>query len=77
MKVLRIIARLNVGGPAKHVVWLTDRLRRRGFESVLVAGSVPEGEDDMSWFADQNGVAPVYLREMSRELSPRDIVSLV
>ncbi|HTH51049.1 MAG TPA: glycosyltransferase [Pyrinomonadaceae bacterium] len=76
MKVLRIIARLNVGGPAKHVVWLNERLRKRGLETVLVAGSVPEGEDDMSWFAAEHGVEPVYIREMSRELSPKDITSL-
>ena len=76
MKIVRIIARLNVGGPAKHVVWLTDRMRRRGHESVLVAGTVPEGEEDMAYFAAQNGVEPIYLREMSRELSAKDAVSL-
>ena len=51
-KVIRIIARLNVGGPAKHVVWLTAGLRA-GFDTVLVAGSVPEGEEDMSYFAEK------------------------
>src|ERR671933_1473853 len=29
MKVVRIIARLNVGGPARHVAWLEAGLRRR------------------------------------------------
>ena len=45
-KVIRIIARLNVGGPAKHVVWLTSGLREAGYNSLLVAGKVPEGEDE-------------------------------
>lgn len=76
MKILRIIARLNVGGPAKHVIWLTDRLRRRGYDSVLVAGTVADGEENMEYFAEMNGVRPVYLREMSRELSFKDAVSL-
>ena len=76
MKILRIIARLNVGGPAKHVVWLTERMQARGHESLLIAGTVPEGEDDMSYFAAVHGVAPIYLHEMSRELSPQDAVSL-
>ena len=40
MKVLRIIARLNVGGPARHVAWLEAGLRRRGFESVLIPKGV-------------------------------------
>ena len=77
MKIVRIIARLNVGGPARHVVWLTKKLRPPEFESVLIAGTVPEGEEDMSYFATANGVEPVYITELSRELSPKDIVSLV
>jgi len=76
MKVVRIIARLNVGGPARHVVWLTDRLRKRGLETILIAGSVPAGEDDMGYFAAEHGVQPVYINELSRELSPQDIISL-
>ena len=75
MKILRIIARLNVGGPARHVVWLTQALQGDGVESKLIAGTVPEGEEDMSYFADEHGVEPVYIREMSRELSARDAVS--
>lgn len=76
MKIVRIIARLNVGGPARHVVWLTQALNNAEFESVLIAGSVPPGEENMEYFAADNGVTPVYIKEMSRELSPKDIVSL-
>ncbi len=76
MKILRIIARLNVGGPARHVVWLTRELQTDEFESVLIAGSVPEGEADMSYFAAENGVKPLYIEEMSRELSPKDVFAL-
>lgn len=76
MKIVRIIARLNVGGPARHVVWLTKNLQSEEFQSVLLTGTVPEGEEDMNYFARENGVAPIYIPEMSRELSPKDIVSL-
>lgn len=76
MKILRIIARLNVGGPARHVVWLSDALQGDGIESKLIAGTVPDGEEDMSYFAAEHGVEPIYIREMSRELSPKDAVSL-
>jgi glycosyltransferase involved in cell wall biosynthesis len=76
MKILRIIARLNVGGPARHVVWLTKGLQDDEFESALIAGTVPPGEEDMNWFAAENGVTPVFIPEMSRELSVGDIVSL-
>ncbi|HKP80384.1 MAG TPA: glycosyltransferase [Pyrinomonadaceae bacterium] len=75
-KVIRIIARLNVGGPAKHVVWLTSGLLEAGFNSLLVAGSVPEGEDDMSYFAADQGVTPLYIPQMSREISLNDITTV-
>jgi glycosyltransferase involved in cell wall biosynthesis len=75
-RVVRIIARLNVGGPAKHVVWLTSGLREAGYDSVLVAGSVPEGEEDMSYFAELMGVSPHYIPEMSREISLNDAVTV-
>ncbi|MCY7376324.1 MAG: glycosyltransferase [Pyrinomonadaceae bacterium] len=76
IKIVRIIARLNVGGPARHVVWLTTALQTSQYQTALLAGRVPEGEEDMSYFAAENAVAPVYIEQMSRELSPKDIVSL-
>ena len=76
MKVVRIIARLNVGGPARHVVWLTAGLQSAGCESVLVTGVVPAGEDDMSYFAAGHGVTPVIIPQMSREISPKDALTI-
>ena len=76
MRVLRIIARLNVGGPARHVVWLSEGLAKDGVETLLVTGTVPPGEDDMSGFAAAHGVTPHVIPSMSRELSPRDAVSI-
>jgi glycosyltransferase involved in cell wall biosynthesis len=75
-KIIRIIARLNVGGPAKHVVWLASGLRDAGFDSLLVTGTVAEGEEDMSYFADEAGVRPLYFPEMSREISLKDAVTV-
>lgn len=77
MKVVRIIARLNVGGPARHVVWLTEALNNDEFSSVLIAGTVPDGEEDMGYLAEQAGIEPVLIKEMSRELSPKDAAALV
>src|SRR5215212_6353860 len=75
-KVIRIIARLNVGGPAKHVVWLTSGLKEAGFDTLLVTGKVPEGEEDMSYFASEADVTPRYLPEMSREISWHDATTV-
>jgi len=76
MKVVRIIARLNVGGPARHVVWLTAGLREAGCESLLVAGVVPSGEDDMSYFAAEHAVEPLIIPQMSREISVKDALTI-
>src|ERR1051325_739456 len=75
MKIIRVIARLNVGGPAKHVVWLS-KLPPEKYETLLVAGTVPPGEDDMSYFAMEMGVAPVFIPEMSREISLKDALTV-
>ena len=74
--IVRIIARLNIGGPTRHVVWLTEALNDGEFHTTLVAGTVPPGEEDMSDFARAHGVTPLVIREMSREISPRDAVTI-
>jgi glycosyltransferase involved in cell wall biosynthesis len=76
VKIVRVIARLNVGGPAKHVVWLTQGLQTAEYQSVLVAGTVPPGEDDMGYFATDMGVMPILVPEMSREISVRDLLTI-
>jgi glycosyltransferase involved in cell wall biosynthesis len=75
-KVIRIIARLNVGGPAKHVVWLTAGIDQSRYQTVLVAGKVPPGEGDMGYFAAQSGVSPLFIPEMSREISLKDVATV-
>lgn len=59
IKVLRVITRLNVGGPAQHVAYLTAGLARHGFDSILVSGRLDPGEGDMAYFSEKLG-APVH-----------------
>jgi glycosyltransferase involved in cell wall biosynthesis len=78
IRVMRIIARLNVGGPALHVTLLTERLRPPEFESTLVCGRIGPGEGDMAYLAEERGITPVYVPELGRELHPlRDLVTLI
>jgi glycosyltransferase involved in cell wall biosynthesis len=44
VRVMRIIARLNVGGPAHHVTILSERLDPARYESVLLVGDTGPGE---------------------------------
>ncbi len=78
VRVLRVIARLNMGGPALHVSYLTAGLAKRGYETTLVAGSLAPGEDSMAFIADGLGVDVVRIDELHREISPaRDVVAAV
>ena len=70
IRVLRVIARLNVGGPALHVTYLARGLAERGYETTLVAGDVAPGEESMAFVAEQAGVDVVRLPGLSRALSP-------
>lgn len=77
IKILRIIARLNIGGPAIHSVLLTEGLDCSKFESVLVCGSLSEGEANMSYYAQAKGVSPRIVKELGRELNFwNDLVAL-
>ncbi len=76
VKVLRVIARLNMGGPALHVAYLTAGLQKRGYDTTLAAGSLARGEDSMAFVAEGLGVEVVRVDELGREISPlRDLLA--
>ena len=71
---LRVIARLNVGGPALHVTYLSRGLATRGYDTTLVAGEIAAGEESMAFVAERAGVEVVPVPGLSREVSPvRDL----
>lgn len=72
IRILRIISRLNIGGPARHVVILSSRLNTGAFETLLVSGMVKEYEGDMSYLAGEYGVAARVIRSLGREITPLD-----
>lgn len=68
IKILRIIARLNMGGPAIHVLLLTSGLNNKRFLSYLVTGTVADGERDITYIAKEMGIDPFVIPELSREI---------
>src|SRR5918911_155863 len=77
IRVLRVIARLNMGGPALHVAYLTAGLAKRGYDTTLVAGSLARGEDSMAFVAEELGIRVERLEQLHREISPfRDAVAI-
>jgi glycosyltransferase involved in cell wall biosynthesis len=76
-KIARVIARLNIGGPAIHTILLTAGLDRTRFESLLVTGVVGPHEGDMLDLAAARGVSPLVIPDLGRELHPvRDLATL-
>jgi len=65
-----VIARLNVGGPALHVAYLTAGLADRGYDTTLVAGTVGRGEESMAFVTEAKGVRVEVIDELHRNISP-------
>ncbi|EFK95679.1 glycosyl transferase, group 1 [sediment metagenome] len=72
IRILRVIARLNIGGPAIQAVTLGDLFSRGRFRTRLVCGQVGTHEGDMSYLASARQVDPVVLPTLGREISVLD-----
>lgn len=67
-RVLRIITRLNIGGPATHVILADRGLRARGWETLLVHGDVEPDEAEIDLAA--TGVPMHRLASLRRPIRP-------
>ncbi|MDT5010723.1 MAG: hypothetical protein QOH57_2340, partial [Mycobacterium sp.] len=76
MRVVRVIARLNIGGPAIQVISLTKLLEPLGYETVLVRGVEGPHEGSMDHLASEMDVHPQLLSSLRRELGPHDVRSV-
>jgi len=66
---MRIITRLNVGGPSYQAIFLTERLQDPEFTSVLLAGNVGPHEGSMEGLAAKRGVSFTRVPGLGREIS--------
>jgi glycosyltransferase involved in cell wall biosynthesis len=77
VRVLRLITRLNIGGPSIQAITLSERLTARGFDTLLLHGELGPGEGDMSYLLP----ASVHARQfpaLRRAVSPfNDATALV
>jgi len=78
VKVVRVIARLNIGGPAIQAITLTECLGQDEFTSYLISGKISEEEGDMMSYAWKRNVHPIIFQELGREISSmNDVVAFV
>jgi glycosyltransferase involved in cell wall biosynthesis len=75
IRVALIIARLNIGGPATHVVQLAAGLPAERFEVCLIAGREGRGEGSMRYLAEKAGITPIWIPELSPALAPSNTIA--
>lgn len=68
-RVLRIINRLNLGGPTYNAAYLSKYLEPE-FETLLVSGMKDDAEESSEFIVKNLDLHPVYMPEMYRELNP-------
>jgi glycosyltransferase involved in cell wall biosynthesis len=70
--VARIIARLNMGGPAHHVSLLSGLLDPTRYETLLLHGEVGAGEESLATVAEAHGARHEVVPGLRPELRPWD-----
>jgi glycosyltransferase involved in cell wall biosynthesis len=77
VSVVRIITRLNIGGPSIQAATLTERLTTRGFHTHLVHGRLGQGEGDMRYLLSADAHNVIHIPALQREVSPiHDVAAL-
>lgn len=77
VRVMRIIARMNLGGPAHHVASLSGGMSAARFHTLLVTGRVADHEGSFEDLADLHGARVLRLSSLGPDLNAlRDTVAL-
>ena len=77
IRIVRITARLNITGPAVQAVLLTAKMRDHGYETLLVAGSVPPEETEILDQARTYNVDTHFIPSMERTVNPIVLFSVL
>jgi glycosyltransferase involved in cell wall biosynthesis len=78
IKIVRVIARLDIGGAPIHVVELGAGLNADRFESLLVSGLENPGERSLVDYVEQRGIHPLVIPEIVGEANfgLRDLIAI-
>jgi glycosyltransferase involved in cell wall biosynthesis len=77
LTIARVIARLNIGGPAVQAILMTEAFRQKGYRSILLTGEVQTSEGSMEYMAHDRDIIPIKIGTMSRGISWRkDLITL-
>jgi glycosyltransferase involved in cell wall biosynthesis len=76
VRVVRIITRLNIGGPAIQAITLTKLLEPAGYRTTLIRGRESPREGTMDYLANDLGVLPVSVASLRRDPGAHDLCAL-
>ncbi len=70
IRVLRVIARMNIGGPAYHVSLLSGRIDRERYATLLAHGAIGAGEASFEDLAAKEGCIVAPIATLGPEVQP-------
>ncbi len=70
LRVVRLMDRLNVGGPARQAIELSARLGAPSWRTVLAYGTVEPHEESLENAAKERGLSLEYIPALARPLNP-------
>jgi glycosyltransferase involved in cell wall biosynthesis len=77
IKIINLLSRMNIGGPSVHAALLTKYLNNERFHSLLISGTLSEGEGDMSYLINQHQIEHRSIKTLQREISALDDLKAV
>jgi glycosyltransferase involved in cell wall biosynthesis len=75
IRIARIVSRLAVGGPARHVCCLSAQLDPQRYQSWLICGRPEKGERDAIDIAAEAGAKPIYIDGLKRQVGFSDFAA--
>jgi len=69
IKIIEIVTRLNIGGPAINVIYITSLLDKNKFDITLITGKESRDEGNMFNLCAKMQVTPILIPELGRELN--------
>lgn len=70
VKIVRVIARMNVGGPARQIMELAKGLAPRGFDTIVATGDPAGWEGDLREAARNNNIEIVNIPGLGARVAP-------
>jgi hypothetical protein len=67
---MRIVSRMNIGGPSIHVSLLTKKMDAGKFETRLVTGALSPHEGSMAYLLEGSDEQVRTIAELQREIHP-------